>query len=142
LMGLRWSPYADELDSPGLVRQKEVQNQRREQMRQELLSSVRVQVNERIGIENRGVLIEEGPPYGVPHAPAFPALHGAHPEIHFPASVPSGPPSIQPSLSSPVPTKPTTPAPNPMQWNVPAPRDVNGPVPKQGESSLKSSVIR
>lgn len=99
LMGLRWSPYADELNSPRLARQKDVFLKRKDEMRQELLSSVRIQVNERIGIENRGTLLEEGPPAGavppgVPYPSGAPSQHGFVPPM--PSTVPHASPYTGP----------------------------------------------
>ncbi|MCA9031600.1 MAG: hypothetical protein KDA66_12380, partial [Planctomycetaceae bacterium] len=56
LMGLRWSPYVDDLGSMKLVDEKEAQATRRHELRSQLLETVRGEVNEKIGIpESRPV---------------------------------------------------------------------------------------
>ncbi|MEZ5943700.1 MAG: hypothetical protein R3C18_20080 [Planctomycetaceae bacterium] len=50
LMGLRWSPYVDDLGSTKLVDEKESQRSRREELRTQLFETVRDKVNSRIGI--------------------------------------------------------------------------------------------
>jgi hypothetical protein len=149
LMGLRWSPYADELDSPRLVRQKEAQVNRKETMRQELLSSVRFQVNERIGIENRGTLIEEGPPHEVPIPSQVPIPFNGPPIIEGTRSTFPG--SSQ-SFVAPMPTPnngnspqiapkfvPTRISPSNNSPSKPAEQ---GPLLDASQSSLNKSVIR
>ncbi|MCA8992179.1 MAG: hypothetical protein KDA88_09390, partial [Planctomycetaceae bacterium] len=50
LMGLRWSPYVDDLGSESLVNDKDEQTTRREELRTHLLEQTRSSVNESIGI--------------------------------------------------------------------------------------------
>ncbi len=52
LMGLRWSPYADDVNSAKLVEQKQEQLSRRDELRRTLLQKTRSEVNTIIGIPN------------------------------------------------------------------------------------------
>lgn len=52
LMGLRWSPYVDDLASASIADQKVIQSDRRIEMRTQLLNRTRHKVNGRIGIQS------------------------------------------------------------------------------------------
>jgi hypothetical protein len=52
LMGLRWSPYVDDLGSLSLVEEKQKQQYRRRELRDHLLERTRGEVNKAIGIQN------------------------------------------------------------------------------------------
>lgn len=49
LMGLRWSPYADQVDSEKLKQDKEVQRMRREDLREQLLNRIRADIDDNVG---------------------------------------------------------------------------------------------
>ena len=65
LMGLRWSPYADDVNSARLVEQKQEQLSRRDELRRHLLETTRERVNGVIGIPN-------SPPAGFLEVPPGP----------------------------------------------------------------------
>jgi hypothetical protein len=149
LMGLHWSPYADDLNSPKLARQKDAQLQRKEQMRQELLSSVRLQVNDRIGIENKGTLIEEGPPHEGPFTPEVPIPSNQPPIIEGTRSTfPGSSPPFTPPMPTPYNGSSPQHAPKfvPMRIspanNSPSKPAEQGPLLDGSQSSLNKAVIR
>lgn len=51
LMGLRWSRYVDDMASPALADQKQMQANRREELRRQLLHTTTGTVNKRIGLD-------------------------------------------------------------------------------------------
>ena len=131
LMGLRWSPYADQIASPSLVQQKRLQQDRFDQLRNEIISTTRLQVNERLNIETRGILQEDQLPSGgmlmPPHVPQNwmpPAKNGNSKPSYTPPMPDEIKPPLRPDpIQSPSGRAPTFPqrTPPPMPTVVPPP---------------------
>lgn len=88
LMGLRWSPYVDDVSSSRLASEKILQRQRYDEVRQKLLARTHAVVNERLGITNQRPVIPETITPGYEPRPVYPEQisPGPTPEITIPGT--------------------------------------------------------
>jgi hypothetical protein len=123
LMGLRWAPYAEEINYKRLTQEKKATRQRWDQIRDQLLLKTRKTVNERVGLPNRSLINEDqpvNPPAeslpmeGVPYSPGTQGRSGSQYQMPAPdpstyAPPPQYSPSSQPGSATPTETGPASP---------------------------------